>query len=78
MEVNGSREGNIRYKREITDSDMSRNDAIQKLRGMQADRDRRAHMVDELKDDLAAKLALCKQMEQEQYMAHEQIRVLED
>lgn len=65
MDVNGNREGNVRYKRDITDVDMSRTDAIQKLRNLQADRDRRGHMVDELKGDLASKLALCKQMEQE-------------
>lgn len=35
-------------------------------------------MVDELKDDLASKLTLCKQMEQEQFNAYERIRALEE
>jgi len=35
-------------------------------------------MTDELKGDLANKLSLCKQYEQEQYHAHEKIKILEE
>ena len=44
---------------------MARTDAIQKLRILQADRDRRCHMSEQLKDDLHKKLTLCKTIEQE-------------
>jgi len=57
---------------------MTRTEAIQKLRMLQAERDRRAHMVDELKDDLAKKMALCKQLDQEQCHAHNRIHKLEE
>jgi len=65
MDVNGNRDNNVGIKRAITDSDMTRTDAIKKLRTLQSDRDRRANMADELKDDLASKHTLCKQLEQE-------------
>ena len=48
---------------------MTRTDAIAKLRMLQGERDRNTHIVDELKDDLHKKMALCKQLEQEQYHA---------
>ena len=35
---------------------MSRTDALAKIRHMQAERDRRNNMLDELKDDLTKKL----------------------
>lgn len=57
---------------------MTRTEAIQKLRMLQADRDRRAHMIDELKEDLAKKMALCKQLEQEHCHATNRIQSLED
>ena len=78
MDVNSNRENNVNIKRSIADSDMTRTDVIQKLRQLQAERDRRVHMNDELKDDLAKKLSLCKQLEQEQYHAHEKIKILEE
>ena len=34
MEVNANRENNVNLKRSITDSDMTRTDAIQKLRSL--------------------------------------------
>jgi len=71
LDVNGNRDNNVGIKRAIDDSDLTRTDAIKKLRTLQSDRDRRANMADELKDDLANKLTLCKQLEQEQYHAHE-------
>ena len=58
-------------KQAISVTDMTRTEAIQNLRGVQSDRDRRCQMVDELKDDLDKKLELCEQLEKEQYLAHE-------
>ena len=57
---------------------MTRTEAIQKLRLMQNERDRRTHMAAELKDDLQKKIELSKQMESEQYNAHERISQLEE
>ena len=65
-------------KRSIADTDMTRTDAISKLRTLQAERDRRTNMVDELKDDLAKKMQLCKQLEQEQFHAHEEMHAIDD
>ena len=45
---------------------------------MQNERDRRTHMAAELKDDLQKKIELSKQMESEQYNAHERISQLEE
>lgn len=41
MDVNGQRDNNINIKCSITDTDMTRKDCMTKLRGLQADRDRR-------------------------------------
>ena len=56
---------------------MTRTDAIAKLRMLQAERDRKTHMVDELKDDMHKKMSLCKQLEQEQYHAQQRVADLE-
>ena len=61
--VNGQRDNNINMKQAISDTDQTRTDAISKLRVLQADRDRRCHMTEDLKDDLHKKLSLCKQLE---------------
>lgn len=60
MDVNGQRDTNTNIKRSIHDTDMARTEAIQKLRVLQGDRDRRAQMSDELKGDLQKKMGLCK------------------
>mgnify|MGYP000754813636 CR=1 FL=1 len=78
MDVNGHRDTNTGIKRSIQDTDMARTDAIAKLRALQADRDRRAQMADELRNDLQKKMAVCKQLEQDQYAAHSQIQQLEE
>mmetsp|Transcript_23761 Transcript_23761/g.29558 ORF Transcript_23761/g.29558 Transcript_23761/m.29558 type:complete len:417 (+) Transcript_23761:1050-2300(+) len=57
---------------------MTRTEAISKLRLLQAERDRRSNMVDELKGDLNSKVELSKQLEQQQYQAHERIHQLEE
>lgn len=77
VDVNGQRDNNVGIKQAISDTDMMRTDAIQKLRVYQGDRDRRCHMTEELKDDLQNKLEICKQLEQEQYLANEQMNELE-
>ena len=77
MDVNGQRDNNVNVKRAISETDMTRTDAIQKLRQLQGERDRKTHMVDELKDDLSKKLSLVKQLEQEQYHAQEKLAELE-
>ena len=76
--LNETRHSNHTFKQRITDTDMTRTEAIQKLRILQAERDRRGHIVDELKDDLAKKVALCKQLEQDTYHATERIHSLEE
>lgn len=71
--LNGQREQNTGIKSCIADTDMTRTEAISKLRLLQAERDRRTNMIDELKDDLTKKVALSKSLESEQYQAHERI-----
>lgn len=56
---------------------MSRADCVSKLRSVQSDVERRNNMGNELKDDLQKKMDLCKQLEGEQYHAHEKINDLE-
>jgi len=51
MDLNRQKDGNINIKRSLAETDMTRTEAIQKLRTLQAERDRRSHMVEELKDD---------------------------
>jgi len=78
MDLNRTKDGNISIKRSLAETDMTRTEAIQKLRTLQAERDRRSHMVEELKDDQLKKHSLCKQIETEQYHATEKIRDLEN
>ena len=67
LNLNGQRDSNRGLKVRISETDMTRSEAIQKLRMLQSDRDRRTHMVDELKDDLQKKAKLAKQLEHDQY-----------
>ena len=53
----------MNIKRSIAETDMTRTEAIQKLRTLQGERDRRTHMVDELRDDLSKKLSMVKTLE---------------
>ena len=48
MDVNGTRDTNIGFKRQINETDITRNDAIQRLRAFQAERDRKSHMCNEI------------------------------
>ena len=61
--MNGQRDQNVGVKARITETDMTRTEAIQKLRLLQAERDRKTHMAAELNDDLAKKVELSKTME---------------
>ena len=61
--MNGQRDQNVGIKARISETDMTRTEAIQKLRLLQAERDRKTHMVAELNDDLAKKVELSKTME---------------
>ena len=61
--MNGQRDQNVGVKARISETDMTRTEAIQKLRLLQAERDRKTHMVAELNDDLAKKVELSKTME---------------
>ena len=63
MNLNGQRDQNVGVKARISETDMTRTEAIQKLRLLQAERDRKTHMVAELNDDLAKKVELSKTME---------------
>ena len=48
VDVNGTRDTNIGFKRQINETDITRNDAIQRLRAFQAERDRKGHMCNEI------------------------------
>ena len=48
VDVNGTRDTNIGFKRQINETDITRSDAIQRLRAFQAERDRKAHMCNEI------------------------------
>ena len=52
VDVNGTRDTNINFKRQITETDGTRTDAIQRLRALQAERDRKGHMCTEITNDL--------------------------
>ena len=73
VDVNANRDNNGDIKRNITDADMSRTEAIQQLRALQADRDRRTNMCHEIQSDLERKMQLCVQLEDEQYRAKARI-----
>ena len=66
MDVNGTRDNNVDFKRKITDTEVTRTDAIQRLRALQTERDRKGNMNNEINNDLTKKLTLCSQLEQEQ------------
>ena len=59
----------MEIKQAISNTDMTRTDAIQKLRMHQSARDRRCNMAEELKDDLHKKLEISNQLEQEKHLA---------
>ena len=52
VDVNGTRDTNIGFKRQINETDITRNDAIQRLRGLQTERDRKSYMCNEIQTDL--------------------------
>ena len=52
VDVNGTRDNNIGFKRQINETDITRNDAISRLRGLQTERDRKTHMCNEIQTDL--------------------------
>lgn len=64
LSVNGERDGNVDVKQKIAETDYARTDAIQKLRQLQGERERRCNMNETLKDDLHSKMKLCKELEE--------------
>ena len=67
MDVNGLRDGNVGIKNRITETDASRADAIQNLKMLQMERDRKANMIDTMKDDYQKKIEIVRQLESEQF-----------
>ena len=51
MDVTGTRELNVNIKKQIGDTDAQRGDAISRLRSLQLDRDHKANVIDEMKDE---------------------------
>lgn len=65
VDVMGQRDTNHDYKGRITQTDQTRTDAIGRLRVLQAERDRRSSILDEIREDLNRKLHLLKELEEQ-------------
>ena len=72
----GHRDNNIDCKNRITSTDQQRTDAIGRLRVLQAERDRKASILDEMREDLNRKLHLLKELEEQQMMAHDRVQTI--
>ena len=78
LDVNGVRDTNVDMKRRITETDGNRGDAINRLRSLQAERDRKGNMIDTMKADYQKKVDLVRSLEQEQFHSHEKIQKLNE
>ena len=76
VDVMGHRDNNIDCKNRITSTDQQRTDAIGRLRVLQAERDRKASILDEMREDLNRKLHLLKELEEQQMMAHDRVQTI--
>ena len=65
VDVMGQRDTNHEYKTRITQTDQTRTDAIGRLRVLQAERDRKSSILDEIREDLNRKLHLLKELEEQ-------------
>ena len=64
VDVMSSREQNKGFKSQIGKTDHDRTQAIAELRVLQAERDRRASILDEIKQDLNRKHIMLKELEE--------------
>ena len=64
VDVMGHRDNNENFKHRITETDQTRTDAIGRLRVLQAERDRKSSILDEIREDLNTKLHLLKELEE--------------
>ena len=76
VDVISQRDQNASYQRRITDTDAGRTDAISRLRVLQAERDRRAAIVDEIKSDLGRKHAMVQELEEQQRHGHDRVQTM--
>ena len=60
IDVIGTRDNNVNVKRQITDSDAARANAIDRLRDMQNERERKTAMIEDFKADYNKKVDLVK------------------
>lgn len=74
VDVISNRDKNKDYKMRIGETDTVRTDAIARLRVLQAERDRKGQIVDEIKGDLQRKHAMIKELEEEQFQNHDRIQ----
>ena len=76
VDVMSQRDQNGDYKHRLADTDAGRTDAIARLRILQAERDRRACIVDELKGDLQRKHGMVKELEEAQRRGHDRVETM--
>ena len=76
VDVMGHRDNNENFKHRITETDQTRTDAIGRLRVLQAERDRKSSILDEIREDLNTKLHLLKELEEQQMMAHDRVQTI--
>ena len=76
VDVMGQRDQNKDFKSQIGITDQDRNSAIGNLRVLQAERDRKASILDEIKQDLNRKHLMLKELEEQQMLAHDRVQTM--